>query len=149
MTGDVSKDTKERPTAQVFRLMTSGAGSDIEKLNKRNDDIYEKVTGKKIRKDLGPNGGANPDNAVQPNAFEPEDAYQQLNVGATRDQGVIQPPYKGASGGGAALSSAAETPATPTAQPSAIACRRPRTARRSSPPGTPATMASSPSTTRR
>src|SRR5208283_3382586 len=76
---------------QVFRLVTAGSGSGswVDKLNKRNDDIYEKVT-----KDLGPNGGKNSDGqAVQPNAFEPEDEYQQLYVGATRDQGVIQPPY--------------------------------------------------------
>ena len=45
-----------------------------------------------LRKDIGPNGGT-PPTAVQPNAFEPEDEYQQLYVGATRDQGVIQPPY--------------------------------------------------------
>jgi PBSX family phage portal protein len=31
--------------------------------------------------------------AVQPNAFEPEDEYQQLYVGATRDQGIIEPPF--------------------------------------------------------
>src|SRR5271168_1436002 len=63
----------ERPTAQVYKLFTPSA------------------TGRML-KDLGPNG-ANPGNAVQPNAFEPEDEYQQLYVGATRDQGIIQPPY--------------------------------------------------------
>ena len=46
-----------------------------------------------LLKDLGPTG-ANPKfSAVQPNAFSPEDEYQQLYVGATRDQGIIQPPY--------------------------------------------------------
>src|SRR5208337_777942 len=90
MADDVKKGD-DRPVAQVFRLVTAGSGSGswVDKLNKRNDDIYEKVT-----KDLGPNGGKNSDGqAVQPNAFEPEDEYQQLYVGATRDQGVIQPPY--------------------------------------------------------
>jgi PBSX family phage portal protein len=75
MADDVKKD--DRPTAQVFRLVEFG----------------DSRSGK-VQKDLGPNGGgANPLGAVQPNAFEPEDEYQQLYVGATRDQGIIQPPY--------------------------------------------------------
>ena len=65
---DAMADEPDKPSAQVYRLYG-------------------------IQKDLGPTGGANPGNAVQPNAFEPEDEYQQLYVGATRDQGIIQPPY--------------------------------------------------------
>ena len=82
MTDDVKGDqpaalTKaDQPTAQVFRLVTP----------QRTD-----LAG--LKKDLGPNGTKAPDGAVQPNAFMPEDEYQQLYVGATRDQGVIQPPY--------------------------------------------------------
>lgn len=64
----------DKPTAQVFRLFKAS----------RSDHIL---------KDLGPNGVNNPGGAIQANAFEPEDEYQQLYVGATRDQGVIQPPY--------------------------------------------------------
>ena len=63
-----------KKTAQVFRIVSPG----------RTEQIL---------KDLGPNGGANPEKAVQGNAFEPEDEYQQLYVGATRDQGIIMPPY--------------------------------------------------------
>ena len=74
MTEDVKKD--ERPSAQVIRLV--GA----------NNRVLDS-----LKKDLGPNGGEKPANAVQPNAFEPEDEYQQLYVGATRDQGIVQPPY--------------------------------------------------------
>jgi PBSX family phage portal protein len=64
-------DEPVKPTAQIYKLTTAGS----------------------LRKDLGPTGGNNPGNAVQPNAFEPEDEYQQLYVGATRDQGIIQPPH--------------------------------------------------------
>ena len=74
MADEVKKD--ERPSAQVFRLV--GAGS---------------PRTAKVIKDLGPYGGQAPVDAVQPNAFEPEDEYQQLYVGATRDQGIVQPPY--------------------------------------------------------
>ena len=74
MADDVVKD--DRPTAQVYRLTTFGGGRSNQ-----------------LRKDLGPYGGKAPDDAVQPNAFEPEDEYQQLYVGATRDQGIVQPPY--------------------------------------------------------
>jgi hypothetical protein len=65
MADDVVKD--DRPTAQVFRLVEFG--------NSRTAQV---------QKDLGPNGGQTPLGAVQPNAFEPEDEYQQLYVGATR-----------------------------------------------------------------
>ena len=75
MVDDVTKD--EKPSAQVFTLFRPGLGDGLSIL----------------RKDMGPNGTKAPDGAVQPNAFEPEDEYQQLYVGATRDQGVIQPPY--------------------------------------------------------
>ena len=75
MVDDVTKD--EMPSAQVFTLFRPGLGDGLSIL----------------RKDMGPNGTKAPDGAVQPNAFEPEDEYQQLYVGATRDQGVIQPPY--------------------------------------------------------
>ena len=64
----------DKPSAQIYRLTS---------INKED----------RVLKDLGPNGGNNPGNAVQGNAFEPEDEYQQLYVGATRDQGIIQPPY--------------------------------------------------------
>src|SRR5665213_2669269 len=64
-------DEPVKPTAQIYKLTSAGS----------------------LRKDLGPNGINNPGNAVQPNAFEPEDEYQQLYVGATRDQGIIQPPF--------------------------------------------------------
>jgi PBSX family phage portal protein len=74
MADDVVKD--DRPTAQVFRLVEFGGSRAAQ-----------------VQKDLGPNGGQTPLGAVQPNAFEPEDEYQQLYVGATRDQGIIQPPY--------------------------------------------------------
>lgn len=46
-----------------------------------------------VRKASDPNGARNPGDAIQGNAYEPEDEYQQLYVGATRDQGIIQPPY--------------------------------------------------------
>ena len=72
MADDIQKG--EKPTAQVYRLTTIA-----------KED--------RVLKDLGATGGNNPGNAVQRNAFEPEDEYQQLYVGATRDQGVIQPPY--------------------------------------------------------
>src|SRR5271166_3898185 len=72
MVDDVKKDDK--PSAQVFKLVVPR--TDLASLSK----------------DMGPNGGQ-ANGAVQPNAFEPEDEYQQLYVGATRDQGVIQPPY--------------------------------------------------------
>jgi PBSX family phage portal protein len=49
--------------------------------------------GSKVIKDLGPQGVQPKGGAIQPNAFETEDEYQQLYVGATRDQGIIQPPY--------------------------------------------------------
>ena len=75
MVDDVTKD--EKPSAQVYTLFRPGLGDGLSIL----------------RKDMGPNGTKAPDGAVQPNAFEPEDEYQQLYVGATRDQGVIQPPY--------------------------------------------------------
>jgi len=65
--------TPARATAQVYKFYSPSATA-------------------KVLKDLGPNG-ANPGNAIQDNAFEPEDEYQQLYVGATRDQGIIQPPY--------------------------------------------------------
>jgi PBSX family phage portal protein len=65
-------DEPAKPTATIYKLTRSGSN---------------------VQKDLGPNGGSNPGNAVQPNAFEAEDEYQQLYVGATRDQGIIQPPY--------------------------------------------------------
>jgi PBSX family phage portal protein len=74
MSEDVKKD--ERLGAQVIRLV--GA----------NNRVLEG-----LQKDLGPNRGDRPANAVQGNAFEPEDEYQQLYVGATRDQGIVQPPY--------------------------------------------------------
>ena len=64
----------DKPTAQVYRFANMSRSAQIEK-------------------DLGPNGGPNPNGAVQPNAFESEDEYQQLYVGATRDQGIIQPPF--------------------------------------------------------
>ena len=70
MADDTQKGDK--PTAQIFRLASMGD---------------------RLIKDLGPNGGEKPANAVQGNAFEPEDEYQQLYVGATRDQGIVQPPY--------------------------------------------------------
>ena len=67
-----------KQTAQVYKFTA---------LNKADN------TPGRLLKDLGP-GGYNPDgNAVQANAFEPEDEYQQLYVGATRDQGIVQPPY--------------------------------------------------------
>ena len=69
----MAEETKK--TAQVFRLVKGG-------------DMRQTVL-----KDLGPTGGNNPGDAIQPNAFEPEDEYQQLYVGATRDQGIIQPPF--------------------------------------------------------
>lgn len=72
MVDEIKKDAK--PSAQIFRLVSADRST-------------------QILKDLGPNGGNNPDGAVQPNAFEPEDEYQQLYVGATRDQGIIQPPF--------------------------------------------------------
>lgn len=44
--------------------------------------------------DNTPNGlNEPPPNAVVANAFEPEDEYLQMYMGATRDQGIIQPPY--------------------------------------------------------
>ena len=55
--------------------------------------LWSPNRGDHVLKDLGPTGGANPGTAIQPNAFEAEDEYQQLYVGATRDQGIIQPPY--------------------------------------------------------
>jgi len=72
MTQDVKKD--DGPKGQVIRLVQPSRSAEL-------------------MKDLGPNGGERPANAVQPNAFEPEDEYQQLYVGATRDQGIVQPPY--------------------------------------------------------
>ena len=72
MTNDIKKG--DRPTAQVYSLFHSSRAT-------------------QIQKDLGPNGGDNPGNAIQDNAFESEDEFQQLYVGATRDQGIIQPPY--------------------------------------------------------
>src|ERR1700759_1453816 len=75
--GTEEKARKEaRQSAQVFRLVGAGAHTLAD-----------------LRKGLGCNNGDLPANAVQPNAFEPEDEYQQLYVGATRDQGIIQPPY--------------------------------------------------------
>jgi len=69
---------EDKQTAQVYKFTA---------LNKADN------TPGRLLKDLGP-GGYNPEgNAVQPNAFEPEDEYQQLYVGATRDQGIVQPPY--------------------------------------------------------
>jgi len=62
----------DKPTAQIYSLVSASG---------------------RVIKDLGPNGGLTPNGAVQDNAFEPEDEYQQLYVGATRDQGIIQPPY--------------------------------------------------------
>ena len=72
MTDDVKKD--DQPKGQVIRLVQASKSA-------------------QLLKDLGPNGGDMPASAVQPNAFEPEDEYQQLYVGATRDQGIVQPPY--------------------------------------------------------
>jgi PBSX family phage portal protein len=72
MTEDVKKD--DAPKGQVIRLVEPSRSASL-------------------MKGLGPNGGDRPANAVQPNAFEPEDEYQQLYVGATRDQGIVQPPY--------------------------------------------------------
>jgi capsid portal protein len=69
----MAEETKK--SAQIFRLTKSGSMR------------------KQVLKDLGPTGGNNPGDAIQPNAFEPEDEYQQLYVGATRDQGIIQPPF--------------------------------------------------------
>jgi capsid portal protein len=71
MVDDIKKSDK--PSAQVYTLYSPGKNG-------------------RVLKDLGPNG-SNPGNAIQDNAFEPEDEYQQLYVGATRDQGIIQPPY--------------------------------------------------------
>jgi PBSX family phage portal protein len=71
----VSETQIKKTEAQVFRITQPGRAVDL-------------------KKDLGPNGGNNPDGkTVQGNAFEPEDEYQQLYVGATRDQGIIMPPY--------------------------------------------------------
>jgi PBSX family phage portal protein len=66
------------------------AEATIKSAAKSSTAVYRLV---ELSKDLGPNGVLNPGDAVQGNAFEPEDEYQQLYVGATRDQGIIQPPY--------------------------------------------------------
>jgi len=68
----------ERPTAQIFRLV----GADPSK--------------EEIKKALLPRQMLNqerPANAVAGNAFQPEDEYQDLYVGASRDIGVLEPPY--------------------------------------------------------
>lgn len=82
MVDQVVKDG-EKPVQQVLRLVVPNAG------------IRTDLAG--LRKDLGPHGGntkgKDGTDAIQDNVFEPEDEYQQLYVGATRDQGVIQPPY--------------------------------------------------------
>lgn len=44
--------------------------------------------GETVQKADAKNGGA-----VQTNAFDPEDEYQQMYVGGTRDQGILAPPY--------------------------------------------------------
>ncbi len=85
MSDEVKKE--DQPTAQVFRLVT--VGERLEKQNWRNDDFATKV-----QKDLGPTGGKNPNgDAVQPNAFEPEDLVDAAAPQVTRTANVNQSRY--------------------------------------------------------
>ena len=67
-------DKAGKPSAQVYRLVSPGERDSLQKFV-----VPTRVDG--------------PANAVQANAFLPEDEYQDLYVGATRDQGVLEPPY--------------------------------------------------------
>ncbi|MCL4743849.1 MAG: phage portal protein [Burkholderiaceae bacterium] len=64
-----------KPTAQVYRLVSAGSGKEP------------------VQKFLRRQGIDAPENVVRGNAFEPEDEYQDLYLGAQRDQGILEPPY--------------------------------------------------------
>lgn len=69
----MSDEEKKGEDRQVLRLVSVG--------NKfAKGDTAQKADG---------NGGG----AVQTNALDPEDEYQQLYVGGSRDQGILAPPY--------------------------------------------------------
>jgi PBSX family phage portal protein len=73
MTDDV-KGT-DKPSGQVYRLTS------LTKVDK-------------FQKFVRPASPEAPDGAIQANALSPEDEYQDLYVGATRDQGILEPPYR-------------------------------------------------------
>ena len=65
----MTDDVKQRP---VFRLV--GAS--------KSEEVVKEITGKQNA------------TAIQGNAFEPEDEYQQLYVGGSKAAGLLEPPYK-------------------------------------------------------
>ena len=65
----MTDDVKTRP---VFRLV--GAS--------KSEEVVKEITGKQNT------------TAIQGNAFEPEDEYQQLYVGGSKAAGLLEPPYK-------------------------------------------------------
>ena len=65
----MTDDVKQRP---VFRLV--GAS--------KSEEVVKEITGKQNA------------TAIQGNAFEPEDEYQQLYVGGPKAAGLLEPPYK-------------------------------------------------------
>ena len=74
MADEVKKsEADNKPPLQVYRLYSA---------NRERIQKYFRMA-----------DGEAPPNAVKGNAFLPEDEYQHLYVGATRDQGVLEPPY--------------------------------------------------------